>query len=95
MYLYALENETMRGVYNAVAPTPVTHKAVVLGLANRLRGKTYTSMHVPAFVLKVMLGEMSIEVLKSATISAAKIKAAGFTFGYPSIDAALEQLTKK
>jgi uncharacterized protein (TIGR01777 family) len=95
MYLYALENETITGIYNAVAPTPVTHKTVVLNLANRLRGKTYTSMHVPAFVLKLMLGEMSIEVLKSATISAAKIKAAGFAFVYPSIDAALEQLEKK
>jgi uncharacterized protein (TIGR01777 family) len=95
MYLYALENETITGPYNAVAPAPVKHKDLVLKLAEKVRGKSYTSMHAPGFVLKLMLGEMSIEVLKSATISAAKIKAAGFRFLYPSIDAALEQLTKK
>ena len=95
MYLYAIENETMAGPYNAVAPAPVTNKTLVLAMAEKLRGKSFISMHAPAFALKAMLGEMSVEILKSATISAAKIKAAGFTFLYPSFEAALEELTAK
>jgi NAD dependent epimerase/dehydratase family enzyme len=47
---------------------------------------------VPSFVLKLVLGELSIEVLKSATVSCGKIHDAGFTFQYPSIDAALKAL---
>jgi len=50
---------------------------------------------VPSFALKIKMGEMSIEVLKSATVSAARISQAGFTFLYPSLHAALEQLTKQ
>ncbi len=42
-----------------------------------------------------MLGESSIEVLKSATVSCEKIKQAGFAFLYPSIEAALTQLCKE
>jgi len=44
--------------------------------------------------LKVALGELSIEVLKSATVSNSKIKDAGFQFLFPSIEAALNDLEK-
>jgi NAD dependent epimerase/dehydratase family enzyme len=40
-----------------------------------------------------MLGDRSIEVLKSATVSCEKILATGFTFEFPSIDKALAELT--
>jgi len=50
---------------------------------------------VPSFALKIALGEMSIEVLKSATVSCKKLQAERFTFLYPHIDAAIRQLTTK
>jgi NAD dependent epimerase/dehydratase family enzyme len=53
----------------------------------------YIPVYVPTFFLKLILGERSIEVLKSATVSCEKIKSEGFTFLYPSIDSALRQLT--
>ncbi|RYD91475.1 MAG: TIGR01777 family protein, partial [Sphingobacteriales bacterium] len=95
MYIYAMENAAMRGSYNAVAPAPVTNKELTIKLAETIRGKFYIPMHVPAFVLKIMMGSRSEEVLKSTTVSAEKIKQQGFTFLYPSIDAALSNLFKK
>jgi uncharacterized protein len=89
MFLYAIENGSLNGVYNAVAPQPVNNKELSLKLAHKLRGKMFIPVHVPAFALKMALGEMSIEVLKSATVSSDKIKSTGFTFMYPSITAAL------
>lgn len=93
MFIYAIENEKMNGVYNAVAPKPVSNKTLTLALAKAVRKSFYIPVYVPSFVLKIMLGEMSIEVLKSATVSCEKIKKDGFTFLYPSLDAALNELT--
>jgi uncharacterized protein len=92
IYVEALQNKQLAGSYNATAPSPVTNKELTLQLAARLKGKLFIPVHVPVFVLKLMLGESSIEVLKSCTVSCEKIKQAGFTFLYPSIEAALAQL---
>lgn len=94
MYIYTIENN-ISGVFNAVAPNPVSNKTLTVELAKKLRGKTYIPIHVPSFVLKIGLGEMSIEVLKSATVNADKIRNKGFKFLYPSLDAALNELVKK
>ena len=94
IYIHAMENE-LAGAYNAVAPRPVTNKKLTLLLAKALRGKFYIPMHVPAFILKLVMGKRSVEVLKSATVSCEKIRETEFTFIYPSIDAAFTQLTKE
>ena len=95
MYFAAIQNEEMMGAYNAVAPAPVTNKALTLALAKKMRGNTYLPIHVPAFALQLALGEMSVEVLKSATVNADKILQSGFSFSYSTIDAALAQLIEK
>lgn len=95
LLLFAIEQENISGVYNAVAPKPVSNKELVLTLAKLLRNDFYIPVYVPSFALQLKMGEMSIEVLKSATVSAEKISGAGFTFLYPSIEAALGQLTNQ
>lgn len=85
LYITAIENENINGVYNAVAPRPVSNKELVTQLAQAKRGRVYIPIYVPSFVLKLVLGEMSMEVLKSATVSCEKIHQAGFIFQYPDI----------
>jgi uncharacterized protein len=92
MYRYAIENDHLSGVYNAVAPRPVSNKEFVVQLARIKRGGFFVPLPVPSFILKMVLGEMSIEVLKSATASCSKIHVEGFVFQFPSMDAALKNL---
>ncbi len=92
IYIEAILNIQLSGAYNAVAPAPVSNKTLTLELAKSQRGKFFVPMHIPAFILKIILGESSIEVLKSCTVSCEKIKKTGFTFLYPSIESAIKQL---
>lgn len=94
MYCEGIENRYLSGNYNAVAPHPVSQKDLVLALAEKLRNKFFIPIPVPAFILKLFFGKRSVEILKSATVSCKKIKSAGFTFLYPTIDAALSELTR-
>ena len=92
MLLFAIENENISGIYNAVSLKPVTNKELTLTLAKQMRGKLYIPVHVPAFSLKLILGELSIEVLKSATVNDEKIRRAGFDFLYTDVESALKNL---
>ena len=82
----------MNGVYNAVAPNPVSNKELTIELAKTKGGRFFIPMNVPSFVLKLLLGEMSVEVLKSATVSCEKIQQTGFEFQFPTIENALKDL---
>lgn len=94
-FIYAIEHENMQGSYNAVAPNPVNNRILTLSIAKKVKGKFYIPIYVPSFMLKIILGEMSIEVLKSTTVSSKKIEIAGFNFKYKTIDAALSNLLNK
>jgi uncharacterized protein (TIGR01777 family) len=91
----AIINEELNGVYNAVAPATISNKAFILDLAKKIKGRFFIPLHVPTFLLKIILGERSIEVFKSTKVSCKKIKQTGFTFLYPTIEAALNQLCAK
>ena len=91
LYMVAIKNERWNGVYNAVAPLPASNSEVVLTIA-RTRNKFFIPMHVPSLVLKAVLGEMSVEVLKSTTVSSGKAGRAGYQFKFPSIEEAVKNL---
>jgi uncharacterized protein (TIGR01777 family) len=94
LFVQAIEKEECTGVFNGVAPSPVTNRIIATELARRLKGRYFVPVYVPSFVLKMLLGEMSIEVLKSATVSAKKTRLAGFQYIYPSIESALDNLVR-
>jgi uncharacterized protein len=92
IYMEAMTNTEWSGVYNAVAPNPVNNRTFTLELAKKMKGSFFVPMPVPNFILRLMLGERSEEVLKSSNISANKLKQQGFQFIYPTIDAAFRDL---
>ncbi|MFY7652099.1 MAG: DUF1731 domain-containing protein, partial [Chitinophagaceae bacterium] len=94
MFLYALQNSTLHGAFNGVASQPVTNKQFTLSLAKIMRGNWFIPIHIPAFFLSAILGEMSVEVLKSAKVSNQKVKLAGYHFKFPTLELALQQLIK-
>ncbi|MDB0011440.1 TIGR01777 family oxidoreductase [Crocinitomicaceae bacterium] len=88
-YLFAIENE-IEGVYNIVGGND-SNKTFGKTLAEKLK-KGFWFPKVPAFVLKFILGKMSILVLKGVQISNKKITEKGFKFKFDSLDKVFEEL---
>ena len=93
IFLFAIENKNLNGVYNAIAPNPVDNKTLTNTLAKKLNGRYYFPIHIPEFILKILLGGRSIEILKSTKVSSKKIQDAGFQFQFLDINTALDNIT--
>lgn len=91
LYTDAIENDRWNGIYNAVSPNQVSNQQLIKEMARQATGFHITAK-VPSFVLKIVLGEMSIEVLKSTTVSSQKILKQGFQFLFPTIQDAIKKL---
>ncbi len=91
MYLYGIENADLSGIYNMVAPGPVTNKQFMQAIARQLRRPLWP-IKVPSLIFKLLMGEMSQIILASAKVSAQKIVDTGFSFSYPVLADALKDI---
>lgn len=89
--IYAIENESLAGVYNAVAPHPERIKPLVKAAARAMR-RPVLFAPVPAFALRILFGEMADTILFSNLVSAEKLQAAGFRFEFPELDGAMKAI---
>ncbi len=94
LYMAALEMEEIQGVYNAVAPFSATNIRMVTALAEQLLKKKFIPLKVPKTILKMALGEMSQELLKSCMVSSKKVLETGFSYQFPRIKDAFEDLVR-
>lgn len=91
IYVKAVEDVSLNGVYNAAAPDFTTNEIFTRKLAAHLDKKIFLPP-IPEFVIKTALGEMSVLALEGSRISARKIEKAGFKFKYDNLDAAFSDV---
>jgi len=87
-YLLAIDNVEMRGSYHVTAPEHVTNSAFMSTLAMAL-SRPFWAPRVPAFILKLLLGEQAVILLNGFRIDSSKISDAGLTWEYPDLESAL------
>jgi uncharacterized protein len=91
IFRFAIDNETVRGPINLVAPTPVTNAEFTRALAAAVHRPAFLS--VPAFALRLGIGQMADQaLLASARALPAKLTTNGFRFADPEIGPALKNL---
>lgn len=93
MFLFLLENQ-MSGVFNGVAPNPVTNEKLTREIAEQLQ-KPLILPKIPRFVMRCLLGEMSYLLFSGQRVSSRKITDMGFSFKYPNLNPALNNLFGK
>jgi uncharacterized protein (TIGR01777 family) len=85
-----ITDSSMQGAYNATAPNPVTNSEFTRTLAHCI--KRPALLPVPAWMLKILLGEMSALVLGSQRVLPERLLAQGFKFQYTDLASALNHI---
>lgn len=94
MYIEALENDKWKGIYNAVAPSPVTNEELTRQIANVVKRPLWVP-NVPSFALRLLFGQMADVVLGSNYVSNQKIsQTTNFQYAFESVADALQDLLK-
>ncbi|MEK4026070.1 TIGR01777 family oxidoreductase [Sporosarcina sp. FSL W7-1283] len=88
--IYSLENNAIEGPVNVVAPSPMHMNAFGKTVAKVLHRPHW--FPVPSFVMELTLGEKSMIILQGQHVLPDKLLKNGFTFQYPSLKPALEDL---
>jgi uncharacterized protein len=91
MFVKAMEDDTLKGAYNAVSGDWITNFEMTKLIAKILK-RPLLLPNVPAFVMKILIGEMAVIVVNGSKVSADKIKKTGFQFRYSNLEEALESL---
>jgi hypothetical protein len=88
--LFIIENDNLNGAINMTAPTPVSNAVFSKALAKQLhRPCIFTT---PAWVFKLLLGEMSDLLIYGQNVVPAKLLSVGFAFKHKTVNDALANL---
>ena len=90
---FAIADPALAGPVNLMSPNPVTNAQFTAALGRALRRPAV--FPVPAFALRLMMGEMADEaLLASQRVQPEKLLRAGYHFAHPQLDEALEQFCR-
>lgn len=94
IYEASLKDSAIDGAYNAVSPQHTTNENLTEKIAEVLN-KPLFMPNVPAFILKLIFGELADALLEGSRASSQKIQETGFKFKFPDLKTALEDLLKE
>lgn len=88
--LFLLADANQQGPFNMVAPNPVHNEQFTAQLARVLNRPAF--LRVPAFAMKIMMGEAAVLVLGGQHAIPKRLEQAGFSFRYSELAPALENV---
>lgn len=94
LFQHAIETPEMAGTINAVAPHTVSNKQFIQ-ITKRFKSPYAIMIPVPAFALRILLGEMAATILDSTNVVSRKLSSSHFLFQFASLDEAVEALERK
>ena len=92
LILWAVENENVTGVYNAVSPKPTNLKQFYSILKNTSKGRFLIQIPCPLFLLKMVGGEMFQNLLMNSKVIPARALSEAFVFEQEDLETALKQM---
>jgi uncharacterized protein (TIGR01777 family) len=87
---FLLENESAHGPYNFIAPTPTSNAEFMRIIADELYRPYW--FHLPAFLLRIPLGEMSILLTEGSYSQPKRLLELGYKFQFPTLEDAVKDI---
>lgn len=88
LYNFILSNAQLNGIYNAVATEQMTMNDFSKALLKSFGKKSFLP-NAPAFVIRLLFGEMAVMLLEGSKVSNEKLKNTGFYFEFDTIERSL------
>ena len=88
LYDFFLSNAQLSGIYNAVATEQITMSDLSKALLQAFGKKSFLP-NAPAFVIRLLFGEMAVMLLEGSKVSNEKLKTTGFSFEFDTIEKSL------
>ena len=92
-FIFVFENQEISGPVNFCTPNPIRNKELAKALGTILSRPSFLT--TPGFMLRLVLGEFGSVLLEGQRVIPAKLLKHGFTFSYPDITGALEDVVGK
>ena len=89
---FLIDNEAANGPFNLTAPNPVSNADFSRMVGRQLRRPTF--MSIPAFVLRLLFGEMATVLLDGQRAAPQRLLQLGFTFRFPQAHFALQDVLR-
>ncbi len=89
VYMKAVTDAGMAGVYNATSPEHITHDMLMRDIAKQTRLPVFLP-RIPEWLTRLILGEMSVVITTGSRVSCDRLIVSGFEFRYPDIRSALK-----
>ncbi|MGB3571018.1 MAG: TIGR01777 family oxidoreductase [Phormidesmis sp.] len=93
LFIKAVLDPSMHGVYNGTAPEPVRMKDLAQTLGEVMDRPSW--LPVPDFAIEALLGDGAVVVLKGQKVLPERTQAAGFTYEYAEPKVALADVVKR
>ncbi len=93
IFIFLAEN-SLQGPFNGSSPNPKTQREISKTISSVLK-RPFIMPNVPAFALKLILGEKAEMILSGHSVSSKKIEEAGYSFYFPKLEEALNHLLKQ
>jgi uncharacterized protein (TIGR01777 family) len=92
---FLLDRADLSGPVNLTAPEPVTNSGFAAALNAAIGRPDLRWLRVPAWALRLAIGEASVELLSSSRVAPRRLLDAGYEFRHPTIrDALTAELTR-
>jgi uncharacterized protein (TIGR01777 family) len=93
IYVHLLENENCEGIFNGVAPEPVTNKVFSSAFGASLARPSW--LPLPSFMLRLIVGEAALVIVNGQKVLPKRTLEAGYVFKHPKVEEALIRIALK